>query len=79
MIYAVSPFERVLGEAGGSLALAVANGTVKWPDEEDRGKEEEWLSAQLKKLVKMCLTPDMAHRPSLKEVLLLAQTFEQSK
>lgn len=77
MMFAVSPFERVLGEAGGSLALAVANGSIKWPEEERR-EEGDWLYGQLKKLVTICLTVDVAQRPHSKQVLLLAQTLEQS-
>ena len=72
MIYAISPFERVLGEAGGSLYLAVANGEVKWPMTETNAAPE-----QLRKLILKCLVVDMAQRPEVQIILDDAETLEQ--
>ena len=76
MMFAVSPFERVLGEAGGSLALAVSNGTAKWPEEKDG--TSEYPFQELRRLCTVCLTVDMAQRPHAEEVLLLAQSIDSS-
>ena len=70
MMYAVSPFERVLGQTGGSLALAVANGTVQWP------AEGSW-SDSMRKLVLYCLTLDAQKRPSVDMVLSRAEAALQ--
>lgn len=66
MMYAVSPFERVLGEAGGSLALAVQNGRVKWPD-------RDAFPLGLRDLVESCLTLDPSTRPFIGTLIARAQ------
>ena len=75
MMYAISPFERVLGEAGGSLALAVANGEVKWPA---YTAHASGLSEQLRKLILKCLTVERAQRPDIQLIVREAETIEQS-
>lgn len=63
LLYGVSPFERVLSEAGGSLALAVINGSLSFPVPDRRPEE-------LKALVRLCLSTDPQTRPFLRELLL---------
>ena len=75
MMYAISPFERVLGEAGGSLALAVANGEVKWPDNTTHTSSS---TEQVRKLTLKCLTVNMMQRPGIQSVIREAETLEQS-
>ena len=74
MLYSVSPFERVLGEAGGSLALAVANGEAKFGPL----PAEEKCTPQLKRLVASCLTVDPAKRPFISSVISQAQSLQQT-
>lgn len=76
MMFAVSPFERVLGEAGGSLALAVANGEIRWSEPGETYDPAPF--EEIKKLASMCLTVDPVHRPNVKQVLLLAGSLRQS-
>ena len=61
MMYNVSPFERVLGEAGGSLMLAVVNGRIVYPEHDRR-------PAALKELVAFCLH-EASRRPSVAAVI----------
>lgn len=75
MVYGISPFERVLGEAGGSLALAVANGEVKWPESP---AHEISLSEPVRRLVLKCLTVDMGQRPDIQLILREAEIMAQS-
>lgn len=63
MLVGVSPFERVLGEAGGSLALAVQNGRVQWPE----GDEPP---SACRELVAACLMTDHEQRPFISDLLL---------
>lgn len=73
MMCAISPFERVLGEAGGSLALAIANGEVKWPDSQDRA---DAMSMQLRKLALECMNVDAEQRPEIEIILNKAVALE---
>ena len=62
MMYGCSPFERVLEEAGGSLALAVINGNLSFPAPDERPKE-------LRAVLQLCLNTDPQTRPFLDDVL----------
>ncbi|KAK9815571.1 hypothetical protein WJX72_006053 [[Myrmecia] bisecta] len=68
MMYAISPFERVLNEAGGSLALAVINGNVTWP-------KNDSYPEQLRKLVLFCLNTNPSERPHVASVMHKAQSL----
>ena len=68
MMYGVSPFERVLNEAGGSLMLAVINNAVSWPPHDTYPEE-------LRTLVKFCLNSDPATRPFIDDILSLTMTL----
>lgn len=62
-MYGVSPFEGVLNEAGGSIALAVINGRVSWP------KPPAFLyPTELHSLVVSCLDTDIETRPTLEDL-----------
>eukprot|EP00216_Chloropicon_sp_CCMP2111_P003460 CAMPEP_0198238934 /NCGR_PEP_ID=MMETSP1446-20131203/4471_1 /TAXON_ID=1461542 ORGANISM="Unidentified sp, Strain CCMP2111" /NCGR_SAMPLE_ID=MMETSP1446 /ASSEMBLY_ACC=CAM_ASM_001112 /LENGTH=344 /DNA_ID=CAMNT_0043921439 /DNA_START=175 /DNA_END=1209 /DNA_ORIENTATION=- len=63
MVFGQSPFEHVLAQSGGSLALAVLSGKIPWPE---KGVS---FDARLVALAKMCLVQEMAERPQLAEVL----------
>eukprot|EP00884_Botryococcus_braunii_P000753 jgi/Botrbrau1/10679/Bobra.139_2s0009.1 len=72
MMYGVSPFERVLGEAGGSLALAIINGQVSWP------RPDPWpspLRESLQGLVMACLVTDPPSRPHVQAVIQRAHSL----
>ena len=62
MLYNVSPFERVLGEAGGSLMLAVINGSVTFPERDRR-------PGGVKQLVLTCLKPEPEQRPYVADIM----------
>jgi len=62
MMYGVSPFERVLNEAGGSLMLAVINGSLSWPHHDAYPEE-------LRSLVKFCLNADAGMRPFIEDII----------
>lgn len=62
MMYGFSPFERVVNEAGGSLALAVINNKLWWPPQ-DRHTEDMRL------LVQFCLNSDAQTRPFISDVV----------
>ncbi|KAK9839446.1 hypothetical protein WJX81_002545 [Elliptochloris bilobata] len=66
VMHGVSPFERVLGEAGGSLALAVINGRLGWPPGDPYPEDA-------RDLVRFCLAPDPAQRPFADAVVARAQ------
>lgn len=70
MMYGASPFEHVLGEAGGSLALAVMNGKVIWP-KAPRLRYPEDLHA----LVLKCLDINPATRPHVHAVVSQLQNI----
>ena len=63
-MYGVSPFESALGEAGGSIALAVMNGRVGWPRDPPRRYPEA-----LHQLVLKCLETNPAVRPHIHGIL----------
>lgn len=65
MMYNVSPFERVLGEAGGSLMLAVINGSYSYPGSDDRPQ-------CVRDLIAYCLNSDAARRPWIADVIAQA-------
>ena len=71
MLYNVSPFERVLGEAGGSLMLAVINGSVTFPERDRR------LGA-VKQLITSCLEPEAEQRPDVAELINRARSLLQT-
>jgi hypothetical protein len=71
MMYGVSPFERVLNEAGGSLMLAVINNAVSWPHHDTYPEE-------LRTLVKFCLNSDPATRPFIDDILKLTMNLMRS-
>ena len=62
MLFNVSPFERVLGESGGSLMLAVVNGSVSYPERNRR-------LPPVRDLVSYCLTVDPGQRPFVADVI----------
>ncbi|KAL3131189.1 hypothetical protein ABBQ38_000491 [Trebouxia sp. C0009 RCD-2024] len=62
MMYGISPFERVLNEAGGSLALAVINNKLWWPPRDEHSEE-------LRLLVQFCLNSDADTRPYVSDVI----------
>ncbi|GMH43610.1 hypothetical protein BSKO_11532 [Bryopsis sp. KO-2023] len=64
LMYGVSPFEGVLNEAGGSLALAVMNGRVTWPKPPTEHYPEE-----LHSLVVYCLDTNLETRPGLQDLI----------
>ncbi|DBA84178.1 TPA: Serine/threonine-protein kinase 16 [Trebouxia sp. C0004] len=70
MMYGVSPFERAVNEAGGSLALAVINNNLWWPPQ-DRHTEE------LRMLVQLCLNSDPQTRPHVSDIISKAKTLLQ--
>ncbi|BDA48777.1 Serine/threonine-protein kinase 16 [Coccomyxa sp. Obi] len=65
-MYGVSPFERAMGEAGGSLLLAVMNAKVSFPSADQYPEE-------LRSLVTYCLTTDPAARPFVDDVIARVQ------
>ena len=68
MMYGASPFERALGEAGGSLPLAIANGRLAWPP-----REGDPYPQDLRELVTLCLNGDAGRRPRAAEVIARTQ------
>lgn len=68
-MYGVSPFERVMTESGGSLALAVANGRIQWPKPPIRHYPME-----LHALVVACLDTNPQTRPLTSELVIRVRT-----
>ncbi|DBB02259.1 TPA: hypothetical protein ACH3X3_011281 [Trebouxia sp. C0006] len=68
MMYGISPFERAVNEAGGSLALAVINNKLWWPPQ-DRHTEE------LRMLVQFCLNSDSQTRPYVGDIISKAKAL----
>ena len=64
-MYGVSPFERVMSESGGSLALAVANGRIQWPKPPIRHYPPE-----IHALVVSCLDTNPQTRPLTSELVI---------
>lgn len=71
MMYNVSPFERVLGEAGGSLMLAVINGSYSYPGSDERPQ-------CVRDLIAYCLNSDAVLRPWIKDVIVQANVALQT-
>ncbi|KAJ3677517.1 hypothetical protein LUZ60_003241 [Juncus effusus] len=65
IMYNVSPFEYVLGEAGGSLQLAIVNGQIKWP----AGPDPPYPDA-IHQFVTWLLQPQIALRPRIADVII---------
>ena len=65
MAYGTSPFETNQINQGGSIALAVLNGTVRFPtvDQADR------YSTEFREFIKTMLVVDPAERPDIHEVI----------
>ncbi|KNA11866.1 hypothetical protein SOVF_131160 [Spinacia oleracea] len=65
IMYGVSPFEYALGEAGGSLQLAVVNVQIKWP----AGPKPPYPDA-LHQFVNWMLQPQAAVRPRIDDIII---------
>lgn len=65
LMYGTSPFEKVLAESGGSIALAIANGRIQWPKPPMRHYPEEIHS-----LVVACLDTNPQTRPLTSELVI---------
>ncbi|XP_074278079.1 uncharacterized protein LOC141601682 [Silene latifolia] len=65
IMYGVSPFEYALGEAGGSLQLAVVNAQVKWP----AGPKTPYPDA-LHQFVTWMLQPQPTVRPRIDDIVI---------
>ncbi|CAG9460898.1 unnamed protein product [Pedinophyceae sp. YPF-701] len=68
-----SPFEHSLREGGGSIALAVLAGHVRWPEE----CGSDAASAELQNLAEKCLVLDRDARPSAAQVASEAASIIQ--
>jgi len=65
IMYAVSPFEYALGEAGGSLQLAIMNAQLKWPS----GPKPPYPEL-LHQFVAWLLQPQAALRPRIDDIII---------
>ncbi|CAM8924121.1 unnamed protein product [Rhodiola kirilowii] len=65
IMYGVSPFEYALGEAGGSLQLAIVNAQIKWPP----GPNPPYPDA-LHKFITWMLQPQAAVRPQIDDIII---------
>eukprot|EP00850_Spirogloea_muscicola_P018219 SM000164S02281 [mRNA] locus=s164:237246:239577:- [translate_table: standard] len=65
IMYGQSPFEYAVGEAGGSLQLAVMNAAVKWPPPPDPP-----YPLAFHQLVTWMLQPQQSIRPAISDVVL---------
>ncbi|KAG9448658.1 hypothetical protein H6P81_008623 [Aristolochia fimbriata] len=65
IMYGMSPFEYALGEAGGSLQLAIMNSQIKWP----AGPDPPYPEA-LHQFVTWMLQPQAAVRPHIDDILI---------
>ncbi|KAL2935480.1 Serine/threonine-protein kinase 16 [Bienertia sinuspersici] len=65
IMYGVSPFEYALGEAGGSLQLAVVNVQIKWP----AGPKPPYPDT-LHQFVTWMLQPQAAVRPRIDDIII---------
>mmetsp|Transcript_1083 Transcript_1083/g.3370 ORF Transcript_1083/g.3370 Transcript_1083/m.3370 type:complete len:197 (-) Transcript_1083:203-793(-) len=63
MCFGESPFEYVLSQAGGSLALAVISGKIQWPD------KGVGYHPAIVDLCRLCLKQELADRPRVDEVI----------
>jgi len=62
MTYGTSPFETAMNEQGGSIALAVMNGVVSFPKEDNYSK-------RLRELITWMLQVDPEKRPKMEQVV----------
>ncbi|RUS13885.1 hypothetical protein BC938DRAFT_477621 [Jimgerdemannia flammicorona] len=62
MAYGQSPFEANMNEQGGSMALAVLNGTFRFPSDPEF---EELYTPEFRELIKFCLVTDPKGRPDI--------------
>jgi serine/threonine kinase 16 len=69
MLYGESPFEYVLSQAGGSLALAVISNKVSWPSEESLVGKDGCLIEKMADLCKFCMVQDPQNRPFVGDVI----------
>lgn len=65
IMYGVSPFEYALGEAGGSLQLAIVNVQIKWP----AGPKPPYPDT-LHQFVTWMLQPQAAVRPRIDDIII---------
>ncbi|XP_010257846.1 PREDICTED: serine/threonine-protein kinase 16 [Nelumbo nucifera] len=65
IMYGMSPFEYALGEAGGSLQLAILNAQIKWPTGPNPPYPEP-----LHQFVTWMLQPQAAVRPCIDDILI---------
>ncbi|XP_057517389.1 uncharacterized protein LOC130798427 [Amaranthus tricolor] len=65
IMYGVSPFEYALGEAGGSLQLAIVNVQIKWP----AGPKTPYPDT-LQQFVTWMLQPQAAVRPRIDDIII---------
>lgn len=65
IMYGVSPFEYALGEAGGSLQLAIVNVQIKWP----AGPKPPFPDT-LHQFVNWMLQPQAAVRPRIDDIII---------
>ncbi|GLJ43190.1 hypothetical protein SUGI_0896600 [Cryptomeria japonica] len=65
IMYGMSPFEHSLGEAGGSLQLAVMSGQIKWPS----GPSPPYPES-LHQFVTWMLQPQAAIRPCIGDIII---------
>lgn len=65
IMYGVSPFEYALGEAGGSLQLAVVNAQIKWP----AGPKPPYPDT-LHQFVTWMLQPQPTVRPRIDDIII---------
>lgn len=74
LAYGHSPFETTdTVEQGGSMALAVMNGSWKFPTQDKTGHSDE-----LKSLIKEMLVLDPKSRPTIEQVLKRTQLILES-
>ncbi|XP_031106860.1 probable serine/threonine-protein kinase DDB_G0291350 [Ipomoea triloba] len=66
IMYGVSPFEYALGEAGGSLQLAIVNAQVKWPT----GPSDPKYPEALHQFVTWMLQPQATVRPHIDDIVI---------
>lgn len=62
----MSPFEYALGEAGGSLQLAIVNAQVKWPT----GPSDPKYPEALHQFVTWMLQPQATVRPHIDDIVI---------
>lgn len=63
--YGQNPFEAIVNEMGGYIALAILNGHFKFPEDKE---EEDPYSDGLKELIRFLLVVDPKDRPDIETV-----------